>query len=356
MKERIIIEKARIKYIDIAKCIGIILVVLGHTEFIGKNFIYQFHLPLFFFLSGFVFSEKLLEKPMEFLKKRIKSLYINFILFEAVFLLFHNFFVDIGFYNELSNVTLKYSFNTYITNFLKLMTLGFGEQLAGPLWFLISLLEINIIFFIILKFLKKVKLDRIQYCLAILIPLFFIGCYTDLPRMLSRSLIGLLFYGLGFFYKKYEEKIKFNIYYFIFSLLVVGICSGINFVDISKLMITYKTLLIISGICGTYSVIYISKKLNILNNKFILYCGQNTMYVLALHCIVFKLVMIIEIFIYGENYTYLGLFPVYQYNYVWSLIFTVFGTIVPLIIKRIIDFTKFRINNLKNIVITNKSN
>ncbi len=51
--------------IDIAKIIGIALVVLGHVSGSGegpelvciRNLVYQFHVPLFFFLSGYCFKE-----------------------------------------------------------------------------------------------------------------------------------------------------------------------------------------------------------------------------------------------------------------------------------------------------------
>ena len=53
------IMKNRISYIDIAKGIGIFLVIWGHIILSGPayNIIYAFHMPLFFFLSGFVFSK-----------------------------------------------------------------------------------------------------------------------------------------------------------------------------------------------------------------------------------------------------------------------------------------------------------
>ena len=54
----------RIEWIDIAKGIGIILVVIGHNFSDGENiiylrkWIYSFHMPLFFLLSGILFSAK----------------------------------------------------------------------------------------------------------------------------------------------------------------------------------------------------------------------------------------------------------------------------------------------------------
>lgn len=51
--------KERLLYVDTLKAFGIILVVMGHvfhdSDSIVSHFIYAFHMPLFFLLSG-VFS------------------------------------------------------------------------------------------------------------------------------------------------------------------------------------------------------------------------------------------------------------------------------------------------------------
>ena len=48
----------RKQWLDIAKGIAIILMVIGHTSIpnIASNFIYAFHMPLFFIASGLFFS------------------------------------------------------------------------------------------------------------------------------------------------------------------------------------------------------------------------------------------------------------------------------------------------------------
>ena len=332
-------EKSKHKresYIDIAKTIGIILVVLGHTDFIGKNIIYQFHLPLFFFLSGVVFNLDKVDNLKEFFYRRVKGLYVPFIIFEIISLLLHNFFSLIHFYTDLSNVKVIYDFSDFIKMVFKIITLGGGEQLVGPLWFLISTLEINIIFAIFMKWLKKYtkKYNIIVFIICII--LFFIGCYTDLPRMLSQSLIGMFFYCCGYIFKINKEKVKFNIYLLLIALVTVLFCSKINYVDISQLEIRYKSLLIISGLAGTYAVLYISQKAKILENKFLLYCGKNTIYILALHCIFFKFIMLIEIFIYNVDINYLGLFPTYQHSQIWSIPLTILGVVGPILVSYIV--------------------
>ena len=48
--------KQRDPVIDSMRGIGIVLMVLGHSGFPGTDFIYLFHMALFFMLSGWLFS------------------------------------------------------------------------------------------------------------------------------------------------------------------------------------------------------------------------------------------------------------------------------------------------------------
>lgn len=55
----------------IAKAIGIMLMVAGHASlpYFVARFIYMFHMPLFFFVSGYCFKESHLNAPINFVKK-----------------------------------------------------------------------------------------------------------------------------------------------------------------------------------------------------------------------------------------------------------------------------------------------
>lgn len=53
---KVVVAKARYSSLDIAKGLGIILVVLGHIipeNIWARSIIYSFHMPLFFLISGF---------------------------------------------------------------------------------------------------------------------------------------------------------------------------------------------------------------------------------------------------------------------------------------------------------------
>ena len=67
----------RIGYIDIAKGIGILVIVLAHNDLAGYHptlhkFIYSFHIPLFFFLSGMFFRPE--RAFSETVKRRFNTL------------------------------------------------------------------------------------------------------------------------------------------------------------------------------------------------------------------------------------------------------------------------------------------
>lgn len=71
--------KERILWIDVARGIAILLVVLGHCignlYNPGNRFILAFHMPLFFFLSGMCISESVISAN-NYLVKKVKTLLV----------------------------------------------------------------------------------------------------------------------------------------------------------------------------------------------------------------------------------------------------------------------------------------
>lgn len=68
----------RIAWVDVAKGMGIFLIVLGHalqTGFI-RQVIFSFHVPFFFFLAGLTYKRE--ANIFQFLKKKVKGLLIPY--------------------------------------------------------------------------------------------------------------------------------------------------------------------------------------------------------------------------------------------------------------------------------------
>lgn len=88
-----LIQKAtdRIEYLDLAKAIGIILVIAGHvvsSDTAAKRAIYSFHMPLFFLLSGMLLrmrNEYSRETWTMLVTKKAKGLIIPFVLWGLIY-------------------------------------------------------------------------------------------------------------------------------------------------------------------------------------------------------------------------------------------------------------------------------
>lgn len=78
-------NKGRLDYIDIAKGIGILLVLLGHllpNESVLKSAIYSFHMPLFFVTYGIVMKQYSFK---EIIKRRTQTILIPYVLWALIF-------------------------------------------------------------------------------------------------------------------------------------------------------------------------------------------------------------------------------------------------------------------------------
>ena len=80
----------RINWLDRARGIAIILVIIGHANFPEeiRTIVYAFHMPLFFFLSGFLLLKKEENFNLFFVKK-VKSLIIPYVSYNIILIIFY---------------------------------------------------------------------------------------------------------------------------------------------------------------------------------------------------------------------------------------------------------------------------
>jgi acyltransferase len=79
--------RTRIDFMDSAKAIGIVLVVIGHTLPEGDvaTLIYSFHMPLFFFISGYLRAAERFAMPLhETVRRAARSLLVPYAFFFAL--------------------------------------------------------------------------------------------------------------------------------------------------------------------------------------------------------------------------------------------------------------------------------
>ena len=161
--------RERDRSVDVLRGIGMLFVIIGHI-FDGQwtRYIFSFHMPLFFFLSGFCLRKKeRLDPPAKYLGKKCRSLLVPYVIFFFVCLALENlrFAAGTGFY-------LKNSLS--VTAVLKALILSGGYlntiPLANfPLWFLPHLFAADMIFYFIIRAVSCVKDKRSRLAAELLI-------------------------------------------------------------------------------------------------------------------------------------------------------------------------------------------
>jgi polysaccharide biosynthesis protein PslL len=148
----------RIEYIDIARGIGILLVVMGHNDFAAVSpfmykVIYSFHMPLFFFLSGYFFNATI--GFWGFFKKRFHTIMKPY--FFTIFLIYF-FSISFG----------KVGFQTAITRIIKSMY-GTGHYLDWvQLWFLPHLFVVSLYAFVFYRVMANINSRLVRWLLLLL--------------------------------------------------------------------------------------------------------------------------------------------------------------------------------------------
>lgn len=91
----------RDKSVDVLKALCLIFMVLGHCGFPCTQFIYLFHMALFFMASGYLFNKNKVittEGLKKFFCRKIKTLWLPYVFWNTAFLAMQNVFLKIHLY------------------------------------------------------------------------------------------------------------------------------------------------------------------------------------------------------------------------------------------------------------------
>ena len=359
------IKSDRDNVFDIVKGISILLVVLGHTyNNITHNFIYLFHVAIFFIISGYFFNPSYLESKEKFLvliKKRILSLWVPYVSYNFVALLFQNIFLKIGFlttdleaYNSLG-CFLPDGYNTYVNvksaiiYILKSFCFMNSRPFAGGLWFLGGLFFVTFFYSFIQIILNKIKCGKFHFVFSLIFLMMgYLFEYLHLPnkiglfKQIDIILISEIMFELGVLIKNYSlvnqyKKLRVNIklIIFIISLISLVLFSHLGTISIASRSIINPIFYVFVSILGFIFTLNLSigiNKMYLLRNIFI-YCGKHTIPILALHTLSFKLVTLVQCKVYVADSIVLSAYPVWKNNITWSILYLIIGMIIPIVIS-----------------------
>lgn len=323
--------------IDIAKGIGIILVVLGHLSSpqydIGwlshmHAFIYQFHMPLFFFLSGMFLKTE--ETWKVFLKKKITRLYVPYVVSNLVFLAIY---VVAHFLNSEQTVPID-----TVKHAIKIVLGMAVTPLGGATWFLFVLFIAQVALYMLHVSLRKIN----EHYLTIFLVLAAIAGMLIQPESLAaKSLVAMSFLDLGQTMSQtglrtlQKESTPFRYGLVILFTGVVVIGSITNTVDMSQGEYGNPILFYLFSMAGIMMVFYVSdilSKTQILKS-FLCYLGTSTIWILIFHFLAFRVVNIIQIITYHEEFNTVFSHPCARLSGLWPVVYFIAGISIPLTFK-----------------------
>lgn len=273
-------ESKRIGWIDMAKGYGMICVIIGHLQELPGliAYVYTFHMPLFFFLSGYVLKTNM--SFYEFLKRKIKGILIPYFGLGIPALLF--FIAGHIYKNDL-----------IIADSLKVFFSFLIQRRWGTIWFLACLFWLNIFFYLLVNFILD---ERILGIVVIILTLAGLIYYRLGGRPLVWN-IDVCFTALPFFYMGYTlkniKKLREILFYSKYKNLILGFCIILNPVagflswliageglEMANCLYGVEVLVYASAFSGIVYMLALSRKFTL---RIIQYIGENSLIYLAWH-------------------------------------------------------------------------
>ena len=260
--------------IDTIKAFGIFFVVLGHINSPASQFIFSWHMPFFFFISGF-FIDKHLPLSLS-LKKYFQRLMIPYF-----------FFGIIGIVAEIlkRNMLQRGAINIWdsLIGLFFWMDISSLNHYGFVLWFLPSLLWGKICITCFVKYMKNYYL-----VLLIIISMVYIVFYSRViyPFALDTAMISTFWIFLGYIYFNYflDKKLKYLYMFLIIILLTISYMTFPPVLNIANKSFSYPiwnyifssiTVIILANAIMNLPIFH---QLSIIN-----FWGKNTLWVLFLH-------------------------------------------------------------------------
>jgi fucose 4-O-acetylase-like acetyltransferase len=333
----------RSQNLDIIKGIGIILVVLGHCGCPAAHFIYLFHMAIFFIASGYVLNSAYSDNFANFrtlFRKRLKALWLPCFFFNTLFLLLAGTFIKYDIYPADVKTAPTIASGILLNALLYLK----GGPLAGACWFLGTLFEVTVIYALVDYLLKRIRV-RFREILNLVLGLaMFLVSFNLIQRGIRiHSIVehiagAYVMFAAGVLLKRLPLNAispqKWGLI-FVGAFAVLFLCNQYGSIEVSMGVYTDWWFYLLCSIAGWFFVYGASVWVNrsSLATNALCYLGRNTICIIGLHFLAFKIVAYFQIWLYGLPHEKLSVHPVLISEPFWWVAYTVVGVGVPLVLN-----------------------
>lgn len=310
--------KKRDTYWDVIKGIGILSIVLGHSQLFHLE-VSWYQIPIFFLVAGYLFKEESVDDYQTYFIKKIKSIWIPFCIYNVLFILLHNVFLYIGMYSLDNNTMfMTHYFNRYelVQQIVAVVLGGNLAILCGPTWFIAYFMAGMLLFGSLVYVSRKFFYNKRQIILFILITLCTILGFNLINRGMALALnsqiamqLMIVMYA-GMIMRKYNVvKSKFVYYGGAVSIPVICYAESEN---IACCMIVGVFPNWALGLCISFAAMHVLLvfaklicKIKVFED-IISFIGKESYHIMALHLLGFKLFSLILIMMGLVDYSILA--------------------------------------------------
>ena len=248
----------RLHYLDAAKGFGMLAIIaghMGHPEV--EKFVFSFHVPLFFIISGYLYSYK------KDYTRRIKHMLIPYFM-TAMGLLVLTDIREIlkGLrsmnFAAVSKNTVEYVFATIYGSGVRQDFLSYRIKPIGAIWFLLALLISQLIFDFVNQVIKNNKLLALRNISIVLTFVSVISArYTWLPFSVQAAGVGSLFMYCGLMIKELKLEDKKHLAMVGIAIWAVALFYSYRFGNMSVAECLFPNLIpnVLGAICGSYVIV-----------------------------------------------------------------------------------------------------
>lgn len=316
------IKNNRIEVFDIAKGLGILLMVMGHTGF-GMGFdkiIHTFHMPLFFFISGYFYRPEKNKDFKKYLIHQINVLLVPYLIFAIFYETLHYIYVG--------EISVQYFVKSVLSSNHNRI------DVAGALWFLMALFSAKIIYNILEHKIKSISSLTIVILVISLLSMTFRRYEIFLPLCLDSALSMLIVIHVGYLFYIYRDqgllhKLSTLSPLLIIILSVLFFATGFanDHVNIRRNRYGIEVLYLISCFCGIILTMNLSRLLSAPSHKFLKIINK-TLSFWGRESIVFLLINELFLFIASELFIVVGVSKeIIADNYIIRFLFMIVALI-----------------------------
>jgi fucose 4-O-acetylase-like acetyltransferase len=297
---------SRLEWIDIARGIAILLVMLGHAMSNDnvQHILQPFRMPLFYITAGYLFNvRRHCDALGQYLAARCRRMVVPYFFTAFVFFVF-SMIINDGILGRHTPAPFKLFLDIFLGNGAGLNGEAYVLRFNLPLWYLACMTSATLLFIGQIHLFRK-EASRVPLVICSLTVALFgylIGRRLFLPWSFDVAMVAQFFLVIGFLLRENKASFSDRRLFLCLAGAYLGLCLNNNVLDMNRRQFHDFGELFVAGLAGTYMLYYLAHQLAVQASgravaarmaAFFRFFGRHTMVIMSCH---FGAIYLVELF------------------------------------------------------------